>query len=143
MLHSKRNVLVFVTLLSFGFLAFAQHAVIKNVPAKWTPAVSGSAMYQQYCAVCHGDHAKGNGPLASALKNAPPDLTTMAKANGGKYPAAHVVSILRFGAAAPSHGTAEMPVWGPVFKSMNKSNTTEALQRTSNLSRYLETLQVK
>jgi mono/diheme cytochrome c family protein len=100
-------------------------------------------MYQQYCAVCHGTNAKGNGPLATSLKTTPTDLTILAKNHGGKYPSAHVVSILRFGSPSASHGTADMPVWGPVFRSMNKSNATEALQRTNNLSRYLETLQVK
>ncbi len=143
MFYSKRNVLVLVCLFSSGFFAFAQHAAIKNVPAKWTSPTSGQAMYQQYCAVCHGTSAKGDGPLASSLKTPPPDLTMLAKNNKGKYPGPHVVSILRFGASAPAHGTVEMPVWGPVLRSLNRFNDQEALQRTNNLSHYLETIQVK
>jgi mono/diheme cytochrome c family protein len=143
MFHSKRNVLVLVCLVSSGIFAFAQQASIKTVPAKWTPAVSGHAMYQEYCAVCHGTTAKGNGPLASSLKVQPSDLTMLAKQHGGKYPSPHVVSVLRFGTDAPAHGTTDMPVWGPVLNSINRANSGEALQRTTNLSRYLETLQVK
>lgn len=143
MFHTRKNVLVFTCLLSFGFFAFAQHAVIKNVPAKWTSPTSGHAMYQEYCAVCHGVNAKGNGPLASSLKTAPPDLTLLAKQHEGKYPAPHVISILRFGIESPSHGTIDMPVWGPVFRSMNRTSEPEMVQRSHNLSRYLETLQVK
>jgi hypothetical protein len=43
----------------------------------------------------------------------------------------------------PAHGTAEMPVWGPTLGKMETTNLQEKLLRISNLSRYLETLQVK
>jgi hypothetical protein len=36
-----------------------------------------------------------------------------------------------------------MPVWGPILAKMNVSNPQDKLLRVSNLSRYLETLQVK
>jgi hypothetical protein len=36
-----------------------------------------------------------------------------------------------------------MPVWGPILGKMNQSNPQDKLLRVSNLSRYLETLQVK
>ena len=31
-------------------------------------------------------------------------------------------SVLEFGARIPSHGTAEMPVWGPVLGKMDQAN---------------------
>ncbi|MGB6691766.1 MAG: hypothetical protein WBE76_28330 [Terracidiphilus sp.] len=43
----------------------------------------------------------------------------------------------------PARGTAPMPVWGPVFGKMITTNQQEKLLRISNLSRHLETLQVK
>jgi hypothetical protein len=43
----------------------------------------------------------------------------------------------------PAHGSAEMPVWGPILGKMNLSSPQDKLLRISNLSRYLETLQVK
>jgi hypothetical protein len=36
-----------------------------------------------------------------------------------------------------------MPVWGPILGKMEMTNPQEKLLRISNLSRYLETLQVK
>jgi hypothetical protein len=50
---------------------------------------------------------------------------------------------MRFGTQVSAHGSAEMPVWGQIFGKMSKTNPQETDLRTSNLSRYLETLQVK
>ncbi len=38
-------------------------------------AQNGKALYQQYCASCHGDSGKGDGPAGTALEHAPADLT--------------------------------------------------------------------
>jgi hypothetical protein len=100
-------------------------------------------MYTNYCAPCHGADGRGYGPVASSLKAQPTDLTGLAKANHGKYPENHVVSVVKFGTNVPAHGSAEMPVWGPILGTISKVNPQEKQLRTANLSRYLETLQVK
>lgn len=107
-----------------------------------TPA-DGKLMFNSYCAPCHGIDAKGNGPAAAAIKTAVPDLTMLSKSHHGKYPDAHVVSVLQFGTTVSAHGSAQMPVWGPILGKMNQTSPQERLLRISNLSRYLETLQVK
>jgi len=102
-------------------------------------------MFKLYCAACHGADAKGNGPATPGLKTPPPDLTTLAKRHDGKFPDAYVINVLKHG-AAPIHGTADMPVWGPLFGSLAPSNgqdSQEVKLRISNLTRYLESLQVK
>ena len=119
-----------------------QSTVIKRKPAPVTSAASGSEMYKEYCAACHGQDAKGDGPAAAALKVAPPDLTALAKRNNGKYPAPRVASILRGEEKLVVHGDQEMPVWGPVFRSMS-ANQGIVEQRILNLNKYLESLQVK
>jgi mono/diheme cytochrome c family protein len=108
-----------------------------------TDPTSGKMMYTSYCAPCHGADGRGNGPVASSLRIPPTDLTGLAKANHGKYPETHIVSVLRFGTELRSHGSADMPVWGTVFGKMGKVNPQERDLRTANLSRYLETLQAK
>ncbi len=110
-----------------------------------TPANSGKVMYTNYCAPCHGADGKGAGPVAAALKQAPTDLTMLAKNNGGKYPETHVAAILRFGPEmkSASHGTAEMPVWGPILGNMDKTNPQNKQLRIANLNRYIESLQAK
>ena len=113
------------------------------IPVQKTDPTNGKAMFTSYCAPCHGADARGNGPAAGALKTQPTDLTGLAKTHNGKYPDNHIVSVLRFGTDVRAHGSAEMPVWGQIFTRMTKLNTQEKDLRTANLSRYLETLQVK
>ncbi len=116
-----------------------------TIQAPRTPADNGKVMYENYCASCHGLDGRGRGPTAEALKFPPPDITTMTKSHNGTYPAQHVEAVLRFGVDNPAHGSKEMPIWGPVLKSMDHaegSNPVQAL-RITNLVRYVETLQVK
>lgn len=133
----------------FAALAVGQSATapssttVKHVPITNTPSNSGKEMYNSYCAVCHGLDGKGNGPAASALKSTPTDLATLAQNSGGKYPAAHVASVIRGQANLPSHGSPEMPVWGPLFSSISQGHEAQVQQRTTNLVQYIETLQTK
>jgi mono/diheme cytochrome c family protein len=115
------------------------------IPIRRTPATSGKQMYVNYCAPCHGVDGKGQGPVAAALKKQPANLAFLAKNNGGKFPSTHIMSVLEFGAANPSHGSADMPVWGPVFGSMDSTDVPQDMKvlRISNLSGYLQTLQAK
>jgi mono/diheme cytochrome c family protein len=115
------------------------------VPVNRTPANDGKQMYVSYCAPCHGVEGKGNGPVSGALKTRPVNLTLLSRNNGGTFPVMHVQSILQFGATNPAHGTAQMPVWGPVLGNMdaNSIQANEGLLRISNLSKYLETIQAK
>ena len=64
-------------------------ALARNAPAAQLPqdnkpsqdetkliqSLSGPALYQAYCATCHGKDLKGGGPTAPALKTKPADLT--------------------------------------------------------------------
>src|ERR1700758_1504141 len=63
---------------------------IKKVPATYTNPTSGRQMFDAYCASCHGQGGKGNGPAAPALKAPPTDLTQLAAKNGGTFPEQHV-----------------------------------------------------
>ena len=116
---------------------------VKHVPITNAPSNSGKEMFNSYCAVCHGTDGKGNGPAASAMKTAPNDLTLLAQKAGGKYPASHVAAVIRGQAALPSHGSQEMPVWGPLFSSISQGHEAQVQQRVTNLVKYVETLQAK
>lgn len=126
------------------FVALAQHQVSgqqRQLPPSPTP--SGAVMYQQACASCHGADAKGRGPAAAALKTPPPDLTTLTRRHNGRFPYDYVTSVLLVGTPLPSHGSSDMPVWGPIFKFIDKDNKQAVLKRVKNLSDYLESLQVR
>jgi len=122
----------------------AQNApVVKHVPITNAPSNSGKEMYHSYCAVCHGTDGKGSGPAATAMKTPPTDLSTLAKNNGGKYPAAHVAAVIRGQAITPSHGSQDMPIWGPLFSSISQGHEAQVQQRITNLVNYIESLQAK
>jgi mono/diheme cytochrome c family protein len=125
-------------------LSFADQSQSKVViPVNKTSPTDGKQMYASYCAPCHGVDGKGNGPAASSLKARPTDLTELQKDNHGKFPDTHIVAILQFGADVPAHGSATMPIWGPILGTMNRSNDQEKQLRISNLSRYLESIQAR
>jgi mono/diheme cytochrome c family protein len=81
-----------------------------------TYGVAGSYTYRTYCATCHGEKGKGDGPLAENLRFHPPDLTQIAKRNGGEYPAKKVAKIVDGREPLDGHGGPDMPVWGDAFK---------------------------
>jgi cytochrome c553 len=116
---------------------------VKHTTAGMTSPSSGKEMFESYCASCHGKDAKGDGPAAGALKQQPADLTTLAKRNGGKFPADQVTTILRGQAKLVAHGDQDMPVWGPVFWRMSQGHEEIVQMRVANLTKYLESLQEK
>lgn len=134
---------VMISAFAVGQAAPAQAPEVKHVPITNTPSNSGKEMFHSYCAVCHGTDGKGNGPAASAMKTPPTDLTTLAQKNGGKYPAAHVAAVIRGQAITPSHGSQDMPVWGPLFSSISQGHEAQVQQRITNLVAYIESLQAK
>jgi mono/diheme cytochrome c family protein len=140
-----KNLLIFslaaVLAVGAGYADQANSKVV--IPLKPTAPVSGKQMYTNYCAPCHGVDGTGNGPVATALKQPPVDLTVLSKNNGGKFPSSHIVAVLQYGTQIPSHGTAQMPVWGPVLGKMDKASTQESQLRISNLSRFLQTIQTR
>jgi mono/diheme cytochrome c family protein len=139
-----RYAILFVTLLSALFVAEAigGPTVDETLPSNAVP--SGKSMYKQYCAVCHGIEAKGDGPYASMLKVPPPNLTTLAKRHEGKFPYEYVTDILRFGPGPTIlHGSPDMPAWGAIFQQLDKNNDRVVQQRIKNLCDYLASLQVR
>lgn len=120
--------------------AGAAGQTISRTTAKHLPTMAGADNFQAYCAVCHGPEAKGNGPAAKALKTPPPDLTLLARRNGGKFSQADVDAAIRGTRLIATHGTREMPMWGPVFRSLDADDTMKL--RVHNLVEFLRSIQV-
>jgi mono/diheme cytochrome c family protein len=101
----------------------------------------GGQLFRTHCATCHGEHARGNGPLADQLRRHPPDLTTFTARNGGVFPSELVYRIID-GRGIASHGDKEMPIWGDAFKTSRDGLTVDTVQkRIGALVRYLEAIQ--
>jgi mono/diheme cytochrome c family protein len=140
----KRLLVITMTLAMATSMGYANQPNTKvTIPVNRTTATSGKQMYTSYCAPCHGVDGRGNGTYAPVLKSQPTDLTVLSKNNHGKYPDSHVAAVLLNGSEIPSHGTTQMPVWGPILGKMSVGNVQDRLLRISNLSRYVESLQVK
>lgn len=135
----KLGILLLTLMVALGVAA----QTIKKVPAQYTSPASGKDMYMNQCAACHGADAKGNGPAAPAMKTPPTDLTMLAKNNHGKFPASHVYSSIVGDLNVPAHGSAEMPMWGNVYRSMSSGRSAEVQQRISNLTEYIKSLQMQ
>ncbi len=116
---------------------------ITHVPAVYTDPSSGSAMFHAYCASCHGNDGKGDGPAAPALKNLPADLTHLAAKNSARFPELQVAQAIRGDWMTTAHGNKEMPVWGPVFLYLAHHDPAIAQLRVRNLTKYVESMQKK
>lgn len=126
--------------------ALAVGAAAQGPPPSQPPLVLrstyGADLYQFYCSGCHGAAARG-GTARSPDSLAPPDLTVLARLNNGAFPRDRVREVIRFGATAPklgAHGTADMPVWGTVFRGLEPSADMVDI-RIENLVQYLASLQ--
>lgn len=105
-------------------------------------SVEGKDLFASYCASCHGMDARGAGPASAAMKTRPPDLTQLSKRNGGKFPQAAAQQMLTGEKMKRSHGSSEMPVWGPIFHRVERDQDL-GLVRINNLLKYLESIQKK
>jgi mono/diheme cytochrome c family protein len=79
----------------------------------------GKHEFDMYCAVCHGPGGKGDGPYAQAqlLKTKIADLTRLSKKNNGVFPFERVYEVIDGSEVLKAHGTREMPIWGPMYRS--------------------------
>lgn len=118
----------------------AQEKQAKKTPSSNSP--TGAELYKQHCAVCHGDDLRGNGPFPPPYRT-PPDLTTLARRHGGKFPDAYVAKVLRNGVTLPAHGPAEMPVWGTEFAETDRLDKIQVELRIKNLVNYIKSVQPK
>ncbi len=103
---------------------------------------TGRALFETYCASCHGRDGRGGGPVAAALKARPTDLTTYAAHNGGRFPSAQVASVID--GRTPrvrAHGPAGMPVWGDAFMRRDGLTDEAARARIEAIASFLETIQ--
>lgn len=75
----------------------------------------GKQEFETRCASCHGLTGKGNGTISDLLRHSPPDLTQLARRNGGILPVERLYESIT-GDAVQAHGSRDMPVWGMVYR---------------------------
>ena len=105
---------------------------------------TGPENFARYCAACHGDGGKGDGPVAAAIAKPIPDLTRITERNNGKFPRQIIKNAIDGRWQIDAHGTQQMPVWGYEFWIEEGANE-EAEERVAiiirNLIEYIESIQ--
>lgn len=107
-------------------------------------ATGGEVLYMRYCASCHGATGHGDGPVASQLRRKPPDLTLLARRNGGRFDERRLVAVVDGRRAVAAHGSRSMPVWGDVFDAELEGEPhakRQNLLRSSTLVDWLRSIQ--
>jgi hypothetical protein len=103
---------------------------------------TGVQLYMRFCSSCHGDKARGDGPVANIFKIEVPDLTRIAHRHGGVFPTEQIHRIIDGRKTLPPHGSREMPVWGFEFYRENE-NTGGTDDLVARLTEFLRTIQIE
>jgi mono/diheme cytochrome c family protein len=142
-MFALRVILLCTALAAILGISHAGQKVDQKRPARQPNALSGKVTFLKYCASCHGEDAKGNGPAAIALKPPPADLTTLARRYNGKFPSGYVGALLKFGRNLAAHGSDDMPVWGSKFRDLDPIKDPTGQQHLDDMVAYIESLQAK
>jgi mono/diheme cytochrome c family protein len=135
---------------SMVFVASANPA---SLLAQSGQAQDAKALFQVYCAPCHGEDARGDGPVAADLKTPPPSLREIAKRRSGQFNDEEIAAYIDGRNMPRAHGTLEMPIWGTLFRyaaqaegalsSDQAALEKEAHARIALLVKYLQSIQDK
>jgi mono/diheme cytochrome c family protein len=127
--------------------AFTAAPVSAQTPGAQPPPesrVGGSSVFKTYCASCHGESGRGDGPVAQFLKRKPADLTRIAERNKGTFPAERVFQMIDGRQVVKAHGDSEMPVWGDAFSRSTTDSDARAVKvKIDSLVEYLGSIQAR
>jgi mono/diheme cytochrome c family protein len=116
--------------------------LVAQEPSQEVQAGKGGMTFRHYCRSCHGEEAKGDGPVSQYLTPKPADLTRIAERNKGEFPTDKVYDAVAGGHPVKGHGTSEMPVWGTAFRESHVSSSDEEVrQRILEVVAYLRSIQ--
>ena len=108
-------------------LPIALATCLSALPLAAQDAAEGEALFQTFCATCHGPDAKGGGPMAEIMTLAPPDLTGLSAANEGEFPLMQVLRQIDGRDPLLAHGR-PMPLFGAYFEGEDAAMKTPAGQ---------------
>lgn len=141
-MQSTRDLILAVALLVGIGLALGG----KRTAAQEMEVIAGGEIeYQNYCAVCHGVDAKGQGLMSRFLNVRPADLTQLRKKNGGAFPFWQTYRVIDGREEVRGHGSPDMPIWGDRFRTQAGGNDSgsraQAAGRVIGLVFYLQHIQ--
>ncbi|MGC1678477.1 MAG: c-type cytochrome [Candidatus Binataceae bacterium] len=107
-----------------------------------THVAHGRAIYQQYCASCHGLTGEGDGPMARVLNSPPANLRLLSERYGNPLPEKAIAQYIDGRVDVKAHGPRDMPVWGKRFYPTAKGSESEIKAMISDLAAYLQSIQI-
>ncbi len=140
----RPRLILTLLLLLFSIVCVAQSQKYSVGPSGPAPKpFEGARIFQYHCAACHGADGRGHGPASVTLKDAVPDLTLIARRNGGKFPSQRVKELIEGKSLGPvAHGARDMPIWGPIFHEV-ESDQDWGEVRLDAITRHLDSIQQK
>ena len=140
MFHRQRVIAAAIAGLLCAALGAADEVNQKAMSAEQRGIVDGAELYAELCSTCHGAEGRGDGPAQASLPKQAPDLSVLARDNGGKFPVRNVRRLIQRKAPDQTHGERTMPVWGPTLVKMT-GGAALAPYRVQNLVSHVESLQ--
>ena len=102
----------------------------------------GEVEFMHNCASCHGKTGTGEGYVGTLLAEAPPNLRTIAKRNGGSFPTLKIARVIDGRDSIVAHGPRGMPVWGGRLRALGGVSRGSAVRGEIMLYvSYLRTIQ--
>jgi mono/diheme cytochrome c family protein len=124
--------------------AFLVKAGAAAEPQPPTGAEAGKIIFQTICASCHGQDARGGGPVAQSLKTKPANLRLIARRRNGSFPEDEIKQHIDGRIPPVAHCTREMPVWGDRLASAAPEAEVREQRREQAIEQlvtYLRTIQ--
>lgn len=108
---------------------------------------SGHTLYERHCAKCHGADATGSTADTGKETIKAPDLTGIAKKNGGTLPLWETYEVVSGNKVVAEHRTRAMPIWSRELAKapgINQENAESIVRgRILAILAYLSTIQEK
>lgn len=111
-----------------------------GVSAQGLDDLDGAGLFARFCASCHGESGRGDGPVASSLATVVPDLTRIAERNEGEFPAGLIRETIDGRSLVVAHGTRFMPVWGYEFWIEEGADATAEAEARGVINRLVDYL---
>lgn len=148
----RRTRLLLVAMRAAALVTLLGLTLVTGLASGQDKPTDAGQTYLKYCASCHGESGRGDGPLAKHLVQAPANLTLLAKRHGGVFPSLRVLDSIdgRGLPRAGAHGPREMPVWGTVWRTPSETGAIRqsdlervARQQMVDLLEHLSRIQEK
>jgi mono/diheme cytochrome c family protein len=97
-------------------VAIGALALLATTTAAAQPSKLGQREFRNSCAACHGASGRGEGAFGGMMEARVPDLTVLAKKNGGVFPVERVYETIDGTRMMKAHGTSDMPIWGQRYR---------------------------